>query len=89
MVKLYDIRNYEYMFIMKYVIFFYSHTLKTQNVRYIHGIHTVIYFLDGWLFSSTPKQANNEDKKNTHCGEKYNEDGDKCAVDRGRVAFIG
>lgn len=70
--------------VMNYDIF-HSHTLKTQNVRYIHGIRTVIWL---WI-SSTAKQANNEDKKNTHCGEKYNEYGDKCAVDRGRVAFIG
>lgn len=70
---------------MKYDIF-HSHTLNNLIVRYIHGIRTVII-----RFSSTPKQANNEDKKNTHCGEKYNEYGDKCAVDRGRggVAFIG
>lgn len=69
---------------MKYDIF-HSHTLKNLIVRYIHGIRTAI------RFSSTPKQANNEDKKNTHCGEKYNEYDDKCAVDRGRggVAFIG
>lgn len=69
---------------MKYDIF-HSHTLKNLIVRYIHGIRTVI------RFSSTPTQANNEDKKNTHCGEKYNEYGDKCAVDSGRggVAFIG
>lgn len=69
---------------MKYDIF-HSHTLKNLIVRYIHGIRTAI------RFSSTPKQANNEDKKNTHCGEKYNEYGDKCAVDRGRgrVAVIG
>lgn len=51
-------------------------------------IRTVID-LPVWWFSSTAKQANNEDKKNTHCGEKYNEYGNKCAVDRDRVAFIG
>lgn len=42
-----------------------------------------------WWFFFIVKQVNNEDKKNIYGGEKYNEDGDKCVVDRGRVVFIG
>lgn len=84
MVKFYDIQKLCVYIVMKYDIF-YLYILKNLIVCYIYGICIVI-----WFFFIL-KQVNNEDKKNIYCGEKYNEYGDKCVVDRGRggVVFIG
>lgn len=90
MVKFYDIQKLCVYIVMKYDIF-YLYILKNLIVCYIYGIYIVIYFVDVLQFFFILKQVNNEDKKNIYCGEKYNEYGDKCVVDRGRgrVVVIG